>query len=45
MAAAMPPPSISVPPLCQCVATEILRGQPCCGEAWHGCLYLEPRRI
>ena len=34
--------SISVPPLCQCVAPEILRGQPCCGEAWHGCLYLEP---
>jgi hypothetical protein len=25
--------SISVPPSCQSVATEILRGQPCCGQA------------
>src|SRR5262245_28311247 len=29
--------SISVPPQCGCVVTEILRGQPCCGDAWHGC--------
>src|SRR5262245_30294752 len=29
--------SISVPPQCGCVITEIRRGQPCCGDAWHGC--------
>jgi hypothetical protein len=32
--------SISIPPWCQGVVTEILRGQPCCGQAWHGCFYL-----
>jgi hypothetical protein len=31
--------SLSVAPLYQCGATEILRGQPCYGEAWHGCFY------
>jgi hypothetical protein len=30
--------SISVPSQCGCVGTEILRGQPCCGEAWRGCV-------
>src|SRR5687768_14754805 len=29
--------SISVPPQCGCVVTEILRGQLCCDDAWHGC--------
>src|SRR4029453_10599208 len=29
--------SISVPPQCGCVGTEILRGQPCFGDAWRGC--------
>ena len=32
--------NISEPPSYRCVVTEILRGQPCCGQAEHGCLYL-----
>src|SRR4030095_3799434 len=39
--------SISVPPQCGCVVTEILRGQPCCGDAERGCFiydHVSPKR-
>src|SRR4030095_5137057 len=40
--------SISVPPQCGCVGTEILRGQPCFGDAWRGCFiydHVSPNQV
>jgi hypothetical protein len=27
------------------VVTEILRDQPCCGHAWHGCLFMTTSQL